>query len=225
MLEFMLAESTWTKLPEFAEQNPLCGYGTVWLLRFGAARRGCSQSGQLPAWKAWIAVPFLLMLPAQFMMGYWTGKTGDDSLVKRAMAANEKILEDTIGVWSRVKFEEVKRDHADDFAENSRTFTYRHGKLCVEVLVSLDFPYDGWHDLCICYEVLAGKSRNGVRRGRIVNVTRCMGLRHCKIFGCKGNSQGALIVLRHLFGRQLRLRVARRRSTHWWSRFPWTDRS
>lgn len=51
--------------------------------------------------------------------------------------------------WERVGFQVQHREVGDLAGELSRIWTYRKGRLLVAV--SIDGPYDGWHDLTWCY--------------------------------------------------------------------------
>lgn len=54
--------------------------------------------------------------------------------------------------WERLGFRVQQREAGDLAGELSRIWTYRKGRLVAAV--SVDGPYDGWHDLTWCYEGL-----------------------------------------------------------------------
>ncbi|MGC1272869.1 MAG: exosortase U [Planctomycetaceae bacterium] len=57
--------------------------------------------------------------------------------------------------WERMGFRVQQREAGDLAGELSRIWTYRKGRLVAAV--SVDGPYDGWHDLIWCYEGLGYK--------------------------------------------------------------------
>ncbi|HEX6985297.1 MAG TPA: exosortase U [Planctomycetaceae bacterium] len=54
------------------------------------------------------------------------------------------------GGWRREGFKVIRRDVGDEAGELSRVWVYRKGRLAAAV--SVDGPYDGWHDLTWCYD-------------------------------------------------------------------------
>jgi hypothetical protein len=59
------------------------------------------------------------------------------------------LLPAKIGSWDRREFAPQTRDAGSFFGENSHVWSYaRPGSAAV---VSLDFPFPGWHDLTWCY--------------------------------------------------------------------------
>ena len=70
--------------------------------------------------------------------------------------ARKEYLPKTLAGWERVDYEAVTRDPNALYAINSFTWTYRKGRL--STVVSIDCPWDGWHDLNLCYTAIGWKS-------------------------------------------------------------------
>lgn len=67
------------------------------------------------------------------------------------VATNESLLSDPVSNWTAIAFRKDERDKDNPFGGMvSLVWQYRHvaGR---SVLVSLDGPYESWHDLGICY--------------------------------------------------------------------------
>lgn len=79
-------------------------------------------------------------------------------LVSRLEALNEQSLPEQIGDWRRVRYEHKARKVRSMFGDYSQTWCYEgpHGR----VVLSLDFPFRGWHDLRECYEAIGWKVRS-----------------------------------------------------------------
>ena len=57
-----------------------------------------------------------------------------------------------IGDWELTSFETIERDDNSGYGDRSKSFGYRHAKLGLTVLASIDFPFRGsWHELTNCY--------------------------------------------------------------------------
>jgi exosortase/archaeosortase family protein len=54
------------------------------------------------------------------------------------------------GPFERLEFKTETRDNADAFGEFSKEWRYRVGRQTA--LLSVDFPFRGWHELATCYE-------------------------------------------------------------------------
>ena len=61
----------------------------------------------------------------------------------------EGLLPDKIGSWNRDSFKRIDRSPSDPFGLVSYGWFFSNGE--VPVVVSLDGPYDSWHDLGYCY--------------------------------------------------------------------------
>lgn len=63
-----------------------------------------------------------------------------------------------IGLWQRADHRRIERDPSNAFGLISETFTYANGD--EKVLISLDGPYDSWHDLGYCYGAIDWQLRD-----------------------------------------------------------------
>ncbi len=62
----------------------------------------------------------------------------------------EQLLPERAGPWQRVGFEVVKRQRRHELGDNSQVWRFQsQGD---KLLVSLDYPFPGWHDLVYCYK-------------------------------------------------------------------------
>ena len=63
-----------------------------------------------------------------------------------------RLLPDEFGVWRRVEFNEVQREHNSVFGEFSKVFVYQHTVSGQTVQISVDYPFRrAWHELTACY--------------------------------------------------------------------------
>lgn len=60
-----------------------------------------------------------------------------------------QAMPETISGYERVDYKIVERVLGDPFGQASQQWTYRND--AVTILLSVDYPYDGIHDLCVCY--------------------------------------------------------------------------
>lgn len=61
----------------------------------------------------------------------------------------EDALPSAFGDFRRLEYERVQRVSDDPFGQHSQTWRYSRGS--TEVLFSLNYPYRGMHDACLCY--------------------------------------------------------------------------
>lgn len=76
-----------------------------------------------------------------------------ENLVEQDIALPEfgaEGLPEKIGQFERTAFDVLKRVHGDPFGQASQQWTYEAGDTLIRV--SVDYPYQGIHDLCVCYE-------------------------------------------------------------------------
>jgi exosortase len=111
--------------------------------------------------KVWIAGTLAVCLGVG---GVWLtatrseGATNPDSAaddagnlaIDRLKALDEQALPETMVGWKRVRYERVERQIRSMFGDVSHTWTCEgpNGR----VVLSVDFPFRGWHDLRECYE-------------------------------------------------------------------------
>lgn len=98
-------------------------------------------------WLAGVFVPAFLVLFA----AHWALAEPAPAAVRDAAPVPEdaELLPPRLGEWQRQRFDVVKRDAQNFFGERSHVWVYARGGRAV--LVSLDFPFPGWHDLTWCY--------------------------------------------------------------------------
>ena len=61
-------------------------------------------------------------------------------------------LPESLGGFQRTDYTTIQRVEGDPMGRDSQQWTYRRGP--VTLRVSVDYPYDGVHDLLICYEAI-----------------------------------------------------------------------
>lgn len=91
--------------------------------------------------------------------GATSGVTGS-SAWKVLREVNEASLPGSLGAMHREVFEIEERDFASDLGRSSRIWRYGNPRL--QCVVSLDFPFDGWHELTRCYAGLGWKLQERV---------------------------------------------------------------
>lgn len=96
-----------------------------------------------------VAVIFLLVAAANLAINRTTNSATAESICERLDSLTVDVLPETIGDWQRVDFRNERRNAESAFGEFSRTWTYRRGS--TTALVSVDYPFPGWHDLTRCY--------------------------------------------------------------------------
>lgn len=62
----------------------------------------------------------------------------------------EQGLDAQIDEWQRMDYETVERDRNSPFGRRSQSWTFARDQ--VRAIVSLDYPFQGWHELTECYE-------------------------------------------------------------------------
>ena len=70
----------------------------------------------------------------------------------------KNTLPEQIGVWKLIKHERLQRESSDAFGMVSELYRYTNGS--TQVAISLDGPYEGWHDLGYCYGALDWQIRD-----------------------------------------------------------------
>ncbi|MBL8816801.1 MAG: exosortase U [Planctomyces sp.] len=76
-----------------------------------------------------------------------------DELVVRVLGA-DALPKEIEGLEQR-KFQTVGRVEGDPFGKTSQQWEY--GNTVVDAVYSVDYPYPGAHDLCLCYELIGWK--------------------------------------------------------------------
>jgi exosortase len=93
----------------------------------------------------------LLLIPQTRLPALdWSAILADRDVEARAFAAlDESAMPEKVAEMRRIGFRAETRDHDLTWGENSRTWSY--GAPLGSVMVSLDYPFVGWHDLTDCY--------------------------------------------------------------------------
>lgn len=101
-----------------------------------------------------LAASFGVMAVASAAMPEFQPETGQSEVLSPAAwkPLDEGSLPQSWGGWRRVGFEAIHREAGDVAGELSKVWRYQKGRLVAAV--SMDGPYDGWHDLSWCYEGL-----------------------------------------------------------------------
>lgn len=76
--------------------------------------------------------------------------------IPRLPASSEEDLPNELAGFILIKFEKIHREHSYLQAEDSYTWTYQKGDL--SAIVSVDCPWDKWHNLNFCYRGLGWRS-------------------------------------------------------------------
>lgn len=118
-----------------------------------AMKPPANRSGPAPRWLRAYAVIFLVF--GIFQIGIIR------QLRKAAHVENTPGFADTRNLvsrdsltprnpdWVLVDFQSVERSHHDIFGENSLMWRFKHPEYVVTM--TLDYPFDGWHELPKCY--------------------------------------------------------------------------
>ena len=86
---------------------------------------------------------------ALFQLTAWWSQRPVPTLPPPA-ALGEQLLPERAGPWQRVGFEMLKRPKLHELGANSQVWRFQgQGD---KVLVSLDYPFLGWHDVVYCYK-------------------------------------------------------------------------
>ncbi len=125
-----------------------------------------SQPLQSFAWAAALSVAFALI----FLIGARMIMVRQSRGLGNTVVAAERLpfpkltdLPETIGEWTRIDFQHESRGEHNLQAEDSFIWTYQRGDL--EARLSIDCPWDNWHDLSICYTGLGWNARNTFNYG------------------------------------------------------------
>lgn len=81
--------------------------------------------------------------------------TADDRSGSLDIAVAENWLPKTLGGWEQVSYESHERDRHSDNGQYGNSWRYRTGR--VELAVSIDYPFLGWHELTECYTSIGWK--------------------------------------------------------------------
>ena len=82
----------------------------------------------------------------------------------------ENALPPELAGFRRTDYTEIRRVQGDPLGHESQQWTYRSGG--ASALVSLDYPFSGVHDLCVCYKAIGWTISNP----RIMNVDELAGI-------------------------------------------------
>ena len=124
-----------------------------------------AQGTDLPAtttrprqWTA-LALPLVaiaLILPVQWARGIHPlePRAGEDShFIQRCQGIlNEQTLPAQLAGWHRVSYKTEERQRDNSFGQFSSQWEYRLGDRTA--VVSIDYPFVGWHELLICYSAI-----------------------------------------------------------------------
>lgn len=97
--------------------------------------------------------------------------------IPQAMARlDEDALPAQLGQWKRVNYEVVERERGTQWGETSQIWQYRNDTH--HMVVSVDYPFRGWHELTTCYEsdgwLLQDREVVSYHLGVIDNPERCV---------------------------------------------------
>jgi hypothetical protein len=74
-----------------------------------------------------------------------------DVLIARLEGLSAETLPAQVGNWRRVQYDTKALKVLEAIKEvKCRTWTYQMGS--VKALLSVDYPFTGWHELCLCYQ-------------------------------------------------------------------------
>ncbi len=101
-----------------------------------------------------IAVPICLAVFAITAASYYrpaseTVARGNLTNTSLVPVLGKSSMPASLGSWELKDAKRIERNSSDAFGMVSETWTYHNGNS--PLLVSLDGPYDGWHDLGYCY--------------------------------------------------------------------------
>ena len=117
--------------------------------------RGGPRPRQLAIVATAIAV-IALINPIRWTHGAFAteaGSTEVTAIVERAkLALNERNMPAELDGWRRVGFKTEERKSDNAFGQFSACWQYRLGTRVA--LVSVDYPFLGWHELLICYDAI-----------------------------------------------------------------------
>ncbi len=78
-----------------------------------------------------------------------TGTAAEDRVGPVVERLNQDTLPEQLGGWQREQFSRANRNAGSAFGEFSGVWSYRQGGQ--QAILSLDYPFPGWHDLTRCY--------------------------------------------------------------------------
>jgi exosortase len=112
---------------------------------------------QLPDWRltplaGWV-VPLAYGVLAVVQLPSWVpflGLGDGPPSAWRLTHVSEDTLPARLGTWERVGFETEERDWRDWWGRYSHRWSYRHAG--IGAVVSIDYPFAGWHELTECYQ-------------------------------------------------------------------------
>jgi hypothetical protein len=96
-----------------------------------------------------VAAPAYLALAGLHWVAVAGGPAAAPAPPDRLTAPDADLLPKSSGGWERTDFTTQARAVGSFYGENSHVWTYRRGGTAV--VVSVDFPFPGWHDLTRCY--------------------------------------------------------------------------
>ena len=99
--------------------------------------------GTLAGWQWALLAATPVLAPAETLRMPWTDR-------QQLAQMGEETLPAHLGPWKRERFEFVQRGRNDSWGRCSYRWSYRSGD--VQAVVSLDYPFAGWHELSVCYE-------------------------------------------------------------------------
>jgi exosortase len=144
------------------------------------------------------AVPAYLLLVA----GHWAlAEPTPDTGTALPPTADRNVLPAKLGPWEMKEFTTQTREAYSFYGEHSQVWTFSRGR-AVAVL-SLDYPFPGWHDLTWCYtgrgwhiDGQAVRDAAGVPGGFVeVRMTQSAH-RHAYLLFCEFDRQGRPLVAR-----------------------------
>ena len=108
-----------------------------------------------------VAVAFSLIFFGSAATGFATGRGGSDIAVAAEPDSDRfsaVIMPAEIGDWKLINQKVQERAHDDVFGMRSHIWQYRRGD--DQMAISIDGPYDDWHDLAVCYTALGWQLEN-----------------------------------------------------------------
>lgn len=117
-------------------------------------QRGTRRS-RSPVIPLWTGVLFGLLASVQLGFVALGGRTPSDPAdyaETLAKELTETSLRPEYAGWRRGKYEAISRDRDSIFGNYSHIWSYE--RPAIQAMVSIDFPFVGWHELLNCYEGL-----------------------------------------------------------------------
>ncbi len=138
------------------------GIEPVGQVEYASDVRSTSMRTLCPAWVSWVVLPICLSV---FVFG--ARLTYSKTYLNQGLGAyvydrlsfpSETDLPKKIGNWIQVSFEHTNRGKEKLQAEDSFIWTYEYQGLIA--VVSMDCPWDEWHDLSYCYSGLGWNTQS-----------------------------------------------------------------